>query len=441
MNILITGATGFIGSHLANVLQLAGHRVRCCVRHHGNEKPNAFESKLDAFETVTVDFARAVHATDWLPHLRGVDAVINAVGIFSESAHSKFSTVHDKAPRALFEACIIANISRVVQISALGATLDADTEFLRSKARADAFLLNNHFCALVLRPSLVFGRDGASSGLFVTLASMPAIILPDGGTQQIQPVHIDDIGAAVLQYLDSALQFPCDAVAAVGPRPLTVRAYIDDLRAELSKPPSQVISIPSEKLAALSRWIALPWLQPDALHMLQRGNYADAHAFATLLKREPRGPEQFGVDIRAIHRRQRIRMAINLLRANMALLWIITGIISLGVFPVAEGAALLARAGIGEALQIPLLYAAGLFDLAMGIAVIFIHRTWIGWIQSALIIFYSIVIAFKLPEFWVHPFAPLLKNIPLLAAIYAIGVWDGRSIKRRPRNQSHVHTH
>ena len=434
MNILITGATGFIGSHLAKVLQLAGHRVRCCMRHHGDE----YLSDFDAFEVVTVDFERALTAADWLPHLHGIDAVINAVGIFSESAHSKFATVHDKAPCALFAACNIANISRVVQISALGAALDADTEFLRSKARADAFLFKNHFCGLVLQPSLVFGRDGASSGLFVKLASLPVIILPEGGTQQIQPVHIDDIGAAVLQYLDSALKFPCGAVAAVGPRPLTVRAYIDGLRTELGRKLNRVISIPSKKLAALSQWLPLPWLQADALHMLQRGNCADVHAFATLLKREPRGTEQFGTDIRAINHRQHIQIAINVLRASMALLWIITGIISLGIFPVEEGAALLARAGIGEALKIPLLYAAGLFDIAMGIAVILIHRAWIGWVQAVVIIFYSLVIAFKLPEFWVHPFAPLLKNIPLLAAIYLIGVLDVRSLKPREPRRNHV---
>ncbi len=423
MNILITGATGFIGSHIANALYLAGHRVRCCVRSGDHEK-------LGAFEVVEIDFVRAINITDWLPHLHGIDAVVNTVGIFTETTHSRFSTVHDEAPRALFAACSLANISRVVQISALGATPDAATEFLRSKARADAFLLNRLFSALVLQPSLVFGRNGASSQLFVALASLPVIILPDGGTQRIQPVHIDDICVAVLQYLERALRFPPDSIAAVGPRALSVRAYIDILRAELGKPPARAIAAASKSLATLSRWLPLPWLQPDALRMLQRGNHADTTAFTTLLKRAPRDPEQFGRDVIAIRNDQRRQIAVHLLRMSMALLWIITGLISAGIFPVAEGTALLARTGIGASLQLPLLYAAAAFDMALGVAVIFIHRPWIGVIQSAAIIFYSVVIAWKLPEFWIHPFAPLLKNIPLLAAIYVIGVWDYRAHKR-----------
>lgn len=420
MNILLTGASGFIGLHLAHALRLAGHRVRCCVRRAGH-------APLSAFETVIVDFDKARTAIEWLPHLHDIDVVINAVGIFSERGGATFSAVHDEAPRALFAACAIANVARIVQISALGAALDADTEFLRSKARADEFLLRQKSDALVLQPSLVFGEGGESSALFAMLASLPIIALPDGGRQLIQPVHIDDICAAVLRFIENSPRTASRRrIAAVGPQALSVRDYIVNLRAGLGRSANAVVAVRSESLAMIARIAPLPWLQPDALRMLQRGSCADAGDFAALLQREPRAPGTFVDDVQKIAREQKFRIGVAALRYCMALLWIVTGILSLGIYPVGDSMTLLARVGIPQFLQLPLLYGAALLDIALGCAIVFVRRFWLWQLQALTIVFYSLVIAWKLPEFWLHPYAPMVKNIPLLAAIYLLMQWDER---------------
>jgi hypothetical protein len=68
-----------------------------------------------------------------------------------------------------------------------------------------------------------------------------------------------------------------------------------------------------------------------------------------------------------------------------------------------------------------MLYGAALMDLAFGIGTLALKRRRRLWLmQLALILFYTIVISFRLPEFWLHPYGPLLKNLPMLAAIWLL---------------------
>ncbi|MEJ2693134.1 MAG: NAD(P)H-binding protein, partial [Candidatus Thiodiazotropha sp.] len=116
MHLLITGANGFIGTHLTQALLRQGHRVTAAVRN-----PGEFRRRHPTARALAVDYNQALQPDRWLPLLEGVDAVINTVGIIRESGKQRFSTLHEKAPIALFRACEAAGVQRVIQISALGA--------------------------------------------------------------------------------------------------------------------------------------------------------------------------------------------------------------------------------------------------------------------------------------------------------------------------------
>jgi uncharacterized protein YbjT (DUF2867 family) len=416
--VLLTGASGFIGSHLAEALVAAGHQVVCAVRHP--------QRAQDArFRYVQADYTRDLSPDDWLPRVAGIDVVVNAVGIIREQGGQTFELIHERAPCALFSACAQGAVRLVLQISALGADEQARSRYHLSKKRADDFLAALPVHSVIVQPSLVFGSGGTSASLFTTLASLPLIGVPGEGGQRIQPVHIDDLIAGVIALLHdpppSATRVPI-----VGPAPTTLRGFLASLRHALGLGGAHFLPIPVPVVrgtAAAAKALPNSILDPETLEMLERGNTADANAVSRLLGHPPRAPEEFipPGERRSMRRQAQLNWLLPLLRASIAVVWIVTGIVSLGVYPVAESYALLARVGITGMLAPLMLYGAALLDLAFGIAIFVLKRRRMLWLaQIAVILFYTAIISWRLPEFWLHPYGPLLKNLPMLAAIWLL---------------------
>jgi len=124
MNVLITGASRFIGGHLMQALLKTQHNISACI--HKTELP--YDIKI-----LKCDYADMLIFTDWLPLLNGIDVVINCVGIIEESNKHSFDVMHHSAPVALFDACEKTHVSRIIQISALGADDSAIVNYHRSK--------------------------------------------------------------------------------------------------------------------------------------------------------------------------------------------------------------------------------------------------------------------------------------------------------------------
>lgn len=425
MVILLTGASGFIGKHLAQALSAAGHEVVAATRQATNPAPAVMR-------TVSADFTKDFSEADWLPRLQGVDMVVNAVGIIREHGTQTFDAIHDRAPRALFAACAHSGVRRIIQISALGADAQAQSRYHLSKKAADDFLAGLPIASVIIQPSLVYGPGGTSARLFNLLASLPVIPLPGSGRQQIQPVHIDDLVEAVLAAVAQDLPRGTRLVVA-GPQAMSLREFLAQLRAAMRFGRAQFLPMPNPLMrlgAAMGKWMPGALLDPETLQMLERGNVAsdeDNARLQALLGRAPRPvaqfiPSHYAPGARALAQSDWLLMV---LRFSIALVWIVTGIVSLGLYPVEDSYALLARVGITGMLAPLMLYGAALLDLAFGIATLALKRRYWLWLaQLAVIGFYTAIITWKLPEFWLHPYGPLLKNLPMLAAIWLLFEWE-----------------
>lgn len=393
MRILVLGASGFIGSHVAAALRAAGHE--------------ALPGK--------VDFTRALRPEDWLPALRGVDAVLNAVGIIRERGRRTFDALHYTAPRALFEACRIAGVRRVVQISALGADESARSRFHRTKRGADDYLAGLDLDWAIVQPSLVFGEGGESARLFALLAALPLTPLPGDGRQSVQPIHIDDLIEALVKLVSVPMKI---RLHAVGPREVTLREWLRILRAQMGLGRPRFVEVPL-------------WLVPverETLQMLQRGNTASPETITQLLRRPPRDPKQF-VDAQAgaaLALWARLGWLLPLLRFSIGAVWIVSGVVSLGLYPVEESLAMLRRVGLTGSVALAALYGAAALDVALGIATFMSNRKWLWRAQIALICAYTAIVSVFLPELWLHPFGPVLKNLPMIAALVALHEFAAR---------------
>jgi hypothetical protein len=184
--------------------------------------------------------------------------------------------------------------------------------------------------------------------------------------------------------------------------------------------------LPDAILRLLGRLTALGrqgYLTRDSLKMLRAAHTANPVSLATLLGRWPRSPENFvprGLAV-AVGSEATLGWLLPLLRWTIAALWIWSGVVSLGLFPMDESHALLARTGMPDSMQQPALWSAGALDLLMGLSVLMFPRHALVWsLQIVLVLVYTIILSIWLPEYWLHPFGPVSKNLPLLAAMYML---------------------
>ncbi|HEY6094218.1 MAG TPA: NAD(P)H-binding protein [Gallionellaceae bacterium] len=286
MNVLLCGASGFVGRHLEAALLNAGHRVIRGIRHPS--RPG----------DIAVDYRNDIEIQTWLPRLAGIDAVVNAIGVLRDSPAQPMSRLHDAAPRALFAAAARNGVKRIVHISALGVGRGLKIPYLLTKQAADDFLQTLDLDWAILRPSIIYGKEGASTRMFLQLSHLPVLMLPEGGRQIVQPVHIDDVAQTVALLLapDTASPPLRRIIECVGAEPVSLAGLISSYRMQRGSRAPWVLATPSLLLKPMvwlgDRIPAMP-IGSDTLAMLAAGNTGDADKFAGLLGRAPRGYREF----------------------------------------------------------------------------------------------------------------------------------------------------
>jgi nucleoside-diphosphate-sugar epimerase len=424
MKVLVTGCSGFIGQRLVAALLAEGHSVICAGR---TAAPLGADVSF-----VPKDFRRDVTAAAWAPCLDGVDAVINAAGIIAARRADDFELVHVRGPRALFDACVSAGVPRLIQLSALGADAGARSQFHTSKRAADDYARSLPLGAVIVQPSLVYGRGGASAALFGALASAPITLLPGDGSQLVQPVHVDDVVRGIAAILATpALRDT--TIAFVGPGPLSMRDFLARLRATLGFERARCVRVPLWLLRLAARfgaWTQRGLLRVDTLAMLTRGSTADAAPFAELLGHAPRGVERFVEpwERAAARRDASLHWLLPLLRVSIAIMWLVSGLVSLGPYPVDSSLALLAAVGLtSRPLAAAALYGAAVLDIALGVGTLVLRKRRLLWLaQIAVVMAYTVIISVRLPHLWLEPFGPILKNLPVLAALWLLYATEER---------------
>ena len=275
MNIIIFGGSGFIGSRTVLILKEQGHQVCTPDRR-------AFDF-LHPNETA----ARRL--------LEEQDVLINCIGIMSRHAEI-LETVHHHTPKQLAAWAKSAGVKRWVQLSALGADPSQPINFVGSKGRGDDAVTKSGIPIAIARPSVVYGRGGTSCELFIKLARLPLLLLPEGGRFHLQPVHLADV-AEGLAKLAAQTDTGHSVINMTGRQPLTLAEYLTILRQTLHhKPPQRILPIPLRLIdpaLPLANILSNGIISRDSFALLKQDSCADYSDFAALLGREPLAAKNF----------------------------------------------------------------------------------------------------------------------------------------------------
>jgi hypothetical protein len=111
---------------------------------------------------------------------------------------------------------------------------------------------------------------------------------------------------------------------------------------------------------------------------------------------------------------------LKLARYTLAAVWLATGVLSLGIFPQQESLQLLAQVGLYGTIALIALYGSATLDVVLGMATLLCPSRMLWRVQAILVLGYSVIIAIYLPEYWLHPFGPVLKNLPILYLLWLL---------------------
>lgn len=421
---LVVGANGFLAGHVIAALRRRGWRVIRAARLQG--RPPAADER-------DCDLGRMTSVGAWTPLLDGVDAVVNLAGILRETRTQRFDVIHHAAPLALAEACVAADVSAFIQVSALGEP--ADGGFIASKHRFDEALLALPLRAVVLRPSVVYATAGSYGGtsLLRALAAMPGgPWLPGHGQWPIQPVAVEDLGDLVARALDS------DAAGLFevgGPAPITLETYQRQWRRWLGLPAGRTRHVPhwlASLTVAVSEWTGRGPLGATMWRMLRRGNVTAADAGDRLRAAFGVAPQSLEQALARQPSQVQDRWQAQLYFLAPALKWAVVTLWLISAWagwstPASTIEAMAAGTPLASWQPVPLARLGGALDAALGL--------WLlsGWrpraavaAMIALVFAYTASLGIGLPRAWLDPLGGLAKNLVLLPALGMLWVMTDR---------------
>jgi uncharacterized protein YbjT (DUF2867 family) len=192
--ILLTGATGNVGSALLRRLTAAGEEVRCLVRD-----PNRLGDQRVRVQIALGDLA---DPSSFRNALRGVDTVVHLAASVRDQKRGSIEELTGVATLRLVRAAERLGARRFVFFSAMGATLHSRTRFMRAKALASDAVEEADLETIVFAPSIVYSPGDPFLTLLERLSWLPAMPVPGSGKARYQPIWAEDVADCVMASLN-----------------------------------------------------------------------------------------------------------------------------------------------------------------------------------------------------------------------------------------------
>lgn len=383
MNILIFGATGFIGNSLFHAL-VADYDITIAGR-----KPIEGYKKWKE-----VDFLKE---NNWNQILEGIDLVINAIGIIE----GDFDKIQIEAPMALYKNCIEKNI-KIIHISAIGAEKEQpQNDFLKSKKVTDDFLLQ-YKDTKIIYPSIVIGKHGKSSQFFTEIAQFS--LIPLFSAKKLPLIHVSQLAELVQKIVAEYDKYPKQIFA-------TAKAEsLQSLFSALKGKKARCIIVPEflfKILFFIFPYAKIGMFSKDTFQMFQSLSTSDYEPMFEEASKQ--------INPRNLLKSDEFPQLFALL--SISFIWIWSGLSSLISWEASYG--FMQEVGANHQLSVLFIYLGSVVDIILGLVVFAKkHRAKIIILQILTMVIYMLILSIAVPHYWLHPFGVLSKNIPLIALSY-----------------------
>ena len=200
--VTVFGGSGFVGTQAVRRLAKAGWRIRVAVRNPSLAHTMRLHGDVGQIDVVQANIRNPASVRR---ALAGATAAVNLVGVLHETGRQGFLAVHAMGAENVAEAARAEGVTRLVQMSALGADPQGASKYARTKAEGEAAARQVYPDAVVIRPSIVFGPEDRFFNRFAQMASVsPALPLIGGGVTRFQPVYVGDLAQAIVKAVANA---------------------------------------------------------------------------------------------------------------------------------------------------------------------------------------------------------------------------------------------
>lgn len=274
--VTIYGGSGFVGRHLVRALAKRGWRIRVAVRRPdlaGHLQPLGVVGQIMPVQA-NLRFPESVARA-----AEGASAIVNLVGILYQSGAQTFDAVQAEGADAVATAARKEG-ARLVQMSAIGADMNSDSNYGRTKALGEQAAFAAKRDAVVIRPSIVFGPEDDFFNRFASLARMsPFLPLIGGGATRFQPVFVGDVAEAIAKAVEGEARGG-EIYELGGPEVMSFRELLDLTLAQINRK-RLLVPLPwrvARIQAFFMEFMPKPMLTRDQVKMLKVDNVVSEKA-------------------------------------------------------------------------------------------------------------------------------------------------------------------
>ncbi|QMU62149.1 MAG: NAD-dependent epimerase/dehydratase family protein [Gammaproteobacteria bacterium] len=223
--ICVLGGTGFVGSHLCAELVKRGHQVKVLTRQRERHRD------LLVLPSLELNQANVHNERDLKLHFENCDAVVNLVGILNEKGRdgNGFHVAHVELARKVITMCSTCKVPRLLHMSALNASPDEKSFYLRTKGEAENYVHTfaaNKIAVTSFRPSVIFGAEDSFTNRFASILKLTPIVFPLAcANTKFAPVYVDDVVQVMADALTDKRTFE-QRINLCGPKQYSLKVLV-----------------------------------------------------------------------------------------------------------------------------------------------------------------------------------------------------------------------